>query len=72
MLSSVLRIIITGEIFFQFFAQDNNAFWLMKKFRQKWLVKKSKLVWRKKLTWAQIFRYFRYESRNNYSNYFVF
>ena len=36
-----------------------------KKFRQKWLVKKSKFVWRKKNPpRAQIFRYFRIESRN--------
>ena len=38
----------------------------IKKFRQKWLVKKSKFVWRKKNPpRAQIFRYFRIESRNN-------
>ena len=36
-----------------------------KRFRQKWLVKKSKLVWRKRNPpRAQIFRYFRIESRN--------
>ena len=39
---------------------------ILKKFRQKWLVKKSKFVWRKKNPpRAQIFRYFRIESRNN-------
>ena len=39
----------------------------IKKFRQKWLVKKSKFVWRKKNPpRAQIFRYFRIKSRNNY------
>ena len=38
----------------------------IKKFRQKRLVKKSKFVWRKKNPpRAQIFRYFRTESRNN-------
>ena len=38
----------------------------IKKFHQKWLVKKSKFVWRKKNPHrAQIFRYFRIESRNN-------
>ena len=37
----------------------------IKKIRQKWLVKKSKFVWRKKNPpRAQIFRYFRIESRN--------
>ena len=40
---------ITGEISFQIWAQDNNSFRMItKKFRQKWLVKKSKFVWRKK------------------------
>ena len=40
---------ITGEISFQIQAQDNNGFRMVyKKFRQKWLVKKSKFVWRKK------------------------
>ena len=40
---------ITGEIYFQIWAQDNNTFrMILKKFRQKWLVKKSKFVWRKK------------------------
>ena len=40
---------ITGELSFQIWAQDNNT-WLNdeKKFRQKWLVKKTKFVWRKK------------------------
>ena len=57
---------ITGEIFFQIWAQDNNTFWMiLKKFRQNWLVKKSKIVWRKKPTQAQMFRYFCYKSRNN-------
>ena len=37
-----------GEISFQIWAQDNNSFLMIKKFRQKWLVKKSKFVWRKK------------------------
>ena len=38
----------------------------MKKFRQKWLVKKSKFVWRKQNPpRAQIFRYFGIKSRNN-------
>ena len=38
---------------------------MKKKIRQKWLVKKSKFVWRKKNPpRAQIFRYFRIESRN--------
>ena len=51
-------------------AQDNNTFWMIKKFRQKWLVKKSKFVWRKKNPpRAQIFRYFRIESRNKNSIY---
>ena len=42
----------------------------IKKFRQKWLDKKSKFVWRKKKNppRAQIFRYFRIESRNNHNN----
>ena len=48
---------ITGEIFFQIRAQDNNA-----------LVKKSKFVWRKKNPpRVHIFRYFRFESRNKNS-----
>ena len=39
------------------------------KFRQKWLVKKSKFVWRKKNPHrAQIFRYFRIKSLNNKKN----
>ena len=43
----------------QYFLND------IKKFRQKWLVKKSKFVWRKKNPpRAQIFRYFHIESRN--------
>ena len=52
---------------FQIWAQDNNTFRMMlKNFRQKRLVKKSKFVWRKKNPpRAQIFRYFRIESRNN-------
>ena len=54
---------------YQIWAQDNNTFRLIwKKLRQKWLVKNSKFVWRKKNpTRVQIFRYFRIESRNNYS-----
>ena len=57
---------IRGKISFQIWAQDNNTFWMIfKKIRQKWLVKKSKFVWRKKNPpRAQIFRYFRIESRN--------
>ena len=40
---------IRGKISFQIWAQDNNTFWMIfKKIRQKWLVKKSKFVWRKK------------------------
>ena len=39
---------ITDEISFQIKAQDNNTFWMIKFFCQKWLVKKSKFVWRKK------------------------
>ena len=51
---------ITGEISFQIWAQDYNTFWMIKKFRQKRLVKTSKFVWRKKSPpRAQIFRYFR-------------
>ena len=39
--------------------------WYKKKFRQKWLVKKSKFVWRKKNPpRGQILHFFRYESRN--------
>ena len=46
----------------QYFSND------VKKFRQKWLVKKSKFVWRKKNPpRAQIFRYFCIESRNKKS-----
>ena len=58
---------ITDKISLQIWAQDNNSFrMILKKFRQKWLVKKSKFVWRKKKPpRAQIFRYFRIESRNN-------
>ena len=49
---------ITGEISFQIWAQNNTEYF----FRQKWLVKK-KFVWRKKNPpRAQIFRYFRIES----------
>ena len=41
---------------------------ILRKFRQKWLVEKSKFVWRKKNPHrAQIFRYFCYKSRNNKS-----
>ena len=36
------------------------------KILQKYLVEKSKLVWRKKPTRVKIFRYFHYKSRNNY------
>ena len=44
----------------------------MKTFRQNWLVKKPKYVWRKKNPpRAQIFRYFRIESRNNKQIHFV-
>ena len=51
---------------FQIEAQDNNTFRMVKKkSRQKWLVKKSKFVKKKKPPRAQIFRYFRIESRNN-------
>ena len=40
---------ITGKKAFQTWAQNNNTFYNDKrKFRQKWLVKKSKFVWRKK------------------------
>ena len=56
-------------MFFEIWAHDNKTFRLIwKKLRQKWLVKKSKFVWRKKNPpRAQIFRYFGKESRNNYS-----
>ena len=37
----------------------------IKKFCHKRLVQMSKLVWRKNPAREQIFRYFRYESRNN-------
>ena len=62
---------ITGDNSFQIWAQDNNTFrMILKKFRQKWLVKKSKFVGRKKNpTRAQTFRYFRIESRNKKFNF---
>ena len=39
---------MTGEIIFQIWAQDNNTFWMMYEILSKMLVKKSKFVLRKK------------------------
>ena len=50
---------------FQIWVFDNNTFRMIKKFRQKWLVISQNLSEKKNPPRAQIFRYFRIESRNN-------
>ena len=57
---------ITGEISFQIWAQDNNSFRMIKKIPSKMAGKKVETCLKKKKpTRAQIFRYFRIESRKN-------